>query len=115
MGGEVPALEMLLVRRRRPLTSAGRSAAREVTRLMESFDFGEAGRQINEFFWSEYCDWYLRWRRRSCGDEATSERTAQILRATLDHAAAAASFMPFVTEEIWHPTPTLPKRGRWSR
>ncbi len=31
----------------------------DATRLMDTFQYGEAGRQIYEFFWSEFCDWYL--------------------------------------------------------
>ena len=26
---------------------------------MDTFQYGEAGRQIYDFFWSEFCDWYL--------------------------------------------------------
>src|SRR5437764_10537706 len=31
----------------------------DATRLIEDYQFGEAGRQMYEFFWGEYCDWYL--------------------------------------------------------
>ena len=61
IGGGVPTIERL-----QPRTLADRwilsRLARltgDVTRLIEDFQFGEAGRQINEFFWSDYCDWYL--------------------------------------------------------
>src|SRR5262249_50043281 len=30
----------------------------EVDRLMRAYNFGEAGRQIQEFLWSEFADWY---------------------------------------------------------
>ncbi len=30
-----------------------------VTRLMEDFQFGEAQRQIHDFLWGEFCDWYI--------------------------------------------------------
>src|SRR4030042_5255163 len=36
-----------------------RSLTRDVNRLFESFQYGEAGRQVYEFFWSEFADWYL--------------------------------------------------------
>ncbi|MGH2626851.1 MAG: class I tRNA ligase family protein, partial [Anaerolineales bacterium] len=32
---------------------------REVNRLFEAYQFGEAGRQIHEFLWGEFADWYL--------------------------------------------------------
>jgi valyl-tRNA synthetase len=104
MGGEVAALETLQPKTLadRWILSRAQRLAREVTRLMESYDFGEAGRQINEFFWSEYCDWYLEVAKAQLRDEATGERTAQLLRATLDHVLRLLHpFMPFVTEEIW--------------
>ena len=31
----------------------------EVSRLFDTHQYGEAGRQLNEFFWSEFADWYL--------------------------------------------------------
>ena len=31
----------------------------DTTALIEDYQFGEAGRQIYDFFWSQYCDWYL--------------------------------------------------------
>jgi len=32
---------------------------RETERLFSNYQYGEAGRQIYEFFWSEFADWYL--------------------------------------------------------
>jgi valyl-tRNA synthetase len=31
----------------------------DVTRLIDSYNFGEAGRQLYDFFWSEFADWYI--------------------------------------------------------
>ena len=31
----------------------------EVGRLMEGYNFGEAGRQIHDFLWGEFADWYV--------------------------------------------------------
>jgi valyl-tRNA synthetase len=104
LGGDVPALETLQPKTLadRWILSRAQRLAREVTRLMENYEFGEAGRQIFDFFWSEYCDWYLEVAKAQLRDETTNARTAQILRATLDHALRLLHpFMPFVTEEIW--------------
>lgn len=76
----------------------------EVTRLINEFQLGEAGRQINEFFWSDYCDWYVEIAKVQLqqGDEATRRATAGILRAVLDQSLRLLHpFMPFVTEEVW--------------
>jgi valyl-tRNA synthetase len=104
IGGGVPALDVL-----KPNTLADRwiiSRAQrltaEVTRLIDEFQFGEAGRQIHEFFWSEYCDWYLEVAKGQLADERLRERTAHILRAALDRALRLLHpYMPFVTEEVW--------------
>ncbi len=104
VGGGMPELEAL-----RPQTLADRwiiSRAQrltgEVTRLIEEYQFGEAGRQVFEFLWSEYCDWYIETAKAQLQDASQRERTAQILRSVLDRALRLLHpFMPFVTEEVW--------------
>jgi valyl-tRNA synthetase len=84
------------------IVSRAQRLTAEVTRLTEAFQFGEAGRQIHEFFWSEYCDWYLEIAKIQLGDYKRRERTAHIVRAVLDRALRLLHpYMPFVTEEIW--------------
>ncbi len=74
----------------------------ETTRLIEDYQFGEAGRQIFEFIWSEYCDWYLEIAKRQLQDKKLQTNTAQILRSALDTALRLLHpFMPFLTEEVW--------------
>jgi len=75
----------------------------EVTRLIEEFQLGEAGRQIYEFFWFDYCDWYVEISKvQMQGDEQLQSTTAGILRAVLDQSLRLLHpYMPFVTEEVW--------------
>ncbi|HZC05091.1 MAG TPA: valine--tRNA ligase [Ktedonobacterales bacterium] len=74
----------------------------DTTRLLEDYQFGEAGRQLYEFFWSEYCDWYLEVAKGQLQDARLRENTAQILRSALDTALRLLHpFMPFLTEEVW--------------
>ena len=76
----------------------------EVTRLINEFQLGEAGRQINDFFWSDYCDWYVESAKVQLqqGNERERRATAGILRAVLDQSLRLLHpFMPFVTEEVW--------------
>jgi valyl-tRNA synthetase len=35
------------------------SLERDVERLFQNYQYGEAGRQIYEFFWNEFADWYV--------------------------------------------------------
>jgi valyl-tRNA synthetase len=74
-----------------------------VSRLIEDFQLGEAGRQINDFFWSDYCDWYVEIAKVQLqGDEQARIVTAGILRSVLDQSLRLLHpFMPFVTEEVW--------------
>jgi len=74
-----------------------------VTDLMEDFQFGEAQRQLYEFLWGEYCDWYIeiaKVRLRSVGEEALSP--IPVLVYVLETSLRLLHpYMPFVTEELW--------------
>jgi valyl-tRNA synthetase len=105
IGGGVPDISQV-----RPTTLADRwilsrlaKLTDRVTSLIENFQLGEAGRQINEFFWSDYCDWYLEIAKVQLqGDEEIRRGTAGILRAVLDQSLRLLHpYMPFVTEEVW--------------
>ncbi|HEX5370559.1 MAG TPA: class I tRNA ligase family protein, partial [Dehalococcoidia bacterium] len=84
------------------------SLAGTADRLMERFELGEAGRQMEEFVWDEFCDWYLeiaKIRLRSGAlREPQGERSSPIpvLVYVLDKALRLLHpYMPYVTEEIW--------------
>jgi len=75
----------------------------EVDRLFQTYQYGEAGRQIYEFFWSEYADWYLeiaKLQMNEGGDRAyyTAETLVRVFDAVL---RMLHPFTPFVTEELW--------------
>ena len=74
-----------------------------VKRLFENFQYGEAGRQIYDFFWNEFADWYLEIAKLQIaegGDRAY--HTAQALVHILDACLRMLHpFTPFVTEELW--------------
>ncbi|GAC1381757.1 MAG: valine--tRNA ligase [Ktedonobacteraceae bacterium] len=105
IGDGVPAIENVQPRTLadRWLLSRLAKLSNDVTYLIENFQLGEAGRQINEFFWSDYCDWYVEVAKvQMQGDEEARRNTAGILRAVLDQSLRLLHpFMPFVTEEVW--------------
>jgi valyl-tRNA synthetase len=75
-----------------------------VTRLMEDWQFGEAGREIYDFLWGEYCDWFIEISKiRLYGEDEKAKDTAlQVLVHVFDRTLRLLHpFMPFVTEEIW--------------
>jgi valyl-tRNA synthetase len=74
------------------------------TRLMDTFQYGEAGRQIYDFFWSEFCDWYLEISKLALyrGDAMAKAQTRATLVTVLDASLRLLHpFIPFVTEETW--------------
>jgi len=76
----------------------------EATRLMDTFQYGEAGRQMYEFFWSEFCDWYLEMSKIAIyrGDATAKAQAQAVLVKVLDEALRLLHpFIPFVTEETW--------------
>ena len=76
---------------------------REVDRLFSTYQYGEAGRQIYDFFWSEFADWYLEIAKQQLAEgEDQAFYTAQTLARLLDDCLRLLHpFTPFVTEELW--------------
>jgi valyl-tRNA synthetase len=76
---------------------------REVERLFSNHQYGEAGRQIYDFFWSEFADWYVEIAKNQInegGDRAFY--TGQTLVRVLDICLRLLHpFTPFLTEELW--------------
>ena len=80
----------------------------KVTELFDHFEFVEAGRQLYNFIWDDFCDWYIEMSKEVLyGDDAVSKQTTQsILVHTLDQILRLLHpIMPFVTEEIWQHIP----------
>jgi valyl-tRNA synthetase len=74
---------------------------RDVERLFQTYQYGEAGRHIYDFFWSEFADWYVEYAKNQIEKER-SYTTAQVLAEVLDTSLRLLHpFMPFVTEELW--------------
>jgi valyl-tRNA synthetase len=75
----------------------------EVDRLMEGYNYGEAGRQIQDFLWNEFADWYVEIAKVQLeGDAAAQETTQAILFEVLEGSLRLLHpFIPFVTEEAW--------------
>jgi valyl-tRNA synthetase len=75
-----------------------------VQRLFDTYQYGEAGRQILDFLWSEFADWYVEISKNALyGDEATTRaRTLDVLMYVLDASLRLLHpYIPYITEEIW--------------
>ncbi|WP_334076025.1 MULTISPECIES: valine--tRNA ligase [Paenibacillus] len=82
--------------------------AREVTRLIDAYEFGETGRQLYNFIWDDLCDWYIEFAKLSLyGEDAAAKRKTQsVLAYVLDRTLRLIHpFMPFISEEIWQHLP----------
>ncbi len=75
---------------------------RDVERLFQTFQYGEAGRQIYDFFWSDFADWYVEIAKGQLQRAGSREQTVTTLARVLDVCLRLLHpFTPFVTEELW--------------
>ena len=80
---------------------------KDVDRQLGSYRFDEAANSIYQFFWGEFCDWYIelvKVRLEFGGEKnASAELTLRALIAVYEASLRLLSpFMPFISEEIWH-------------
>ncbi|GAA4705070.1 valine--tRNA ligase [Brevibacillus fulvus] len=83
----------------------------DVTRLIDAYEFGEAGRVLYNFIWDDLCDWYIEMAKLPLyGEDPAAKKTTQsVLVTVLDQTLRLLHpFMPFITEEIWQ---ALPHQG----
>ncbi len=81
------------------------SALMDVENAMESYEINKVTKVIYDYFWHDYCDWYVEMiKSRLYGDEPAEVKQAVVARA-LDLFDAALRMlhpiMPFITEELW--------------
>ena len=82
--------------------------AADVSDALATYRFHEAANRIYDFFWGEFCDWYLELiKPRLNYEEGTDETAARAACANLVSLFDSSlrllhPVMPFITEEIWH-------------
>jgi valyl-tRNA synthetase len=79
-----------------------------VRRALDEFDFDVAAKELYQFFWHEYCDWYLELAKPALtGDETDRQEAARWVALTVfdNSLRLFHPFMPFVTEELWQHLP----------
>jgi len=74
-----------------------------VNDLFESYQFGEAGKQIYEFLWNDYADWYVEISKRQLAQGGPrAYYTAYSLARILDTMLRLLHpYTPYVTEALW--------------
>jgi valyl-tRNA synthetase len=75
---------------------------------LANYRFHEAAQGVYQFFWGDFCDWYIEWVKPEL-QSADRERATvawKNLFAAFDAALRLLHpFMPFLTEELWHQLP----------
>jgi valyl-tRNA synthetase len=105
--GELPAREAMSAADRWIL-SRWAEARDAVEAGLESYRFDEAALRLYDFFWSEFCDWYVELAKPALrSDDAGRADAARRVLATVLEATLRLlhPFMPFITEEIWQRLP----------
>jgi valyl-tRNA synthetase len=89
--------------------------AGEFEGYVDSYRFDEASRTLYDFFWHEYCDWYLELSKAASRQGGARSRGAAATARTVLGAAMILlhPVMPFITEEIW--SMLAPLRGELAR
>jgi valyl-tRNA synthetase len=84
------------------------SVAAEVNAAFADYRFDEAASLVYQFFWGDFCDWYLEIVKLRLDFSETVDKTAtksalttllQIFESAL---RLLSPIMPFLTEELWH-------------
>jgi valyl-tRNA synthetase len=84
------------------------SAALAVRAAFAAYRFNDAAAAVYEFFWNDFCDWYLEATKLSTRSEdpAEKDRAVTVLLSVLEESLRLLHpFLPFVTEEIYGKLP----------
>jgi valyl-tRNA synthetase len=93
------------------IISEFQKTAAAVNLAMETYRFDLAAKEIYEFVWDEFCDWYLELTKPVLNSDDASQAqklgTQQTLGRILESILRLAHpFLPFLTEELWQKLPS---------
>jgi valyl-tRNA synthetase len=84
------------------------AVSEQVDRALQDFRFHEASQAIYQFFWGDFCDWYIEWVKPQLAatNRAVAVAAWRNIFAALESALRLLHpVMPFLTEELWHRLP----------
>ena len=87
------------------------AVSEQASRALQDFRFHEASQAIYQFFWGDFCDWYIEWVKPQLAspDRAVAVAAWRNIFAALEAALRLLHpIMPFLTEELWHRLPQPP-------
>ena len=77
----------------------------ELSASYSSYKFQEIANRLYEFFWSEFCDWYLESIKLCLRDDANESRKQTVLivvdTVLAGYLTQLHPYMPHITEELW--------------
>jgi valyl-tRNA synthetase len=79
-----------------------------VNEALKNYRFHEAAQNVYQFFWGDFCDWYIEWVKpelQSADRERAVVAWKNLFAAFDDALRLLHPFMPFLTEELWHRLP----------
>jgi valyl-tRNA synthetase len=101
LGGAVPLRDAWIFARLAATTE-------QINEALANYRFHDAAQGLYQFFWGDFCDWYIEWIKPDL-QSAENERATvawQNLFAAFEAALRLLHpLMPFLTEELWHQLP----------
>jgi valyl-tRNA synthetase len=88
-------------------------AVHDTNQALTAYRFDQYAKAIYDFFWRDFCDWYVEAAKPAMKDPARSGATSTVLAAVLDGVLRLMHpAIPFITEKIWHQLNIVrPNRG----
>lgn len=82
----------------------------DVNSNLKTYDMDDATRSLYQFFWNDFCDWYVEMAKPRLRSNEEGKRQAQFMLATVLETTLRLlhPIVPFITEEIWQ---ALPQTG----
>jgi valyl-tRNA synthetase len=73
--------------------------AGEINQALAEYRFHEAANTLYQFFWGDFCDWYLEIVKLRLPEHSALNTLLMVFESAL---RLLSPFMPFISEEIWH-------------
>ena len=83
-------------------------AAKTAREALDTYRYNDAASALMEYFWNEFCDWYVEATKINFknGDDKEKDRQASVLMSILEeNLRLLHPYLPFVTEEIYGKLP----------
>jgi len=74
----------------------------KVNTFLDTFEFSAAAQELYDFFWGDYCDWYIEVAKAQLADASLKNQTCAVMDYVLHHVFRLLHpYAPFVTQELW--------------